>query len=314
LRRACWWTLLALTWITSARAGASLVLMFDDDCRNWIAVAAPELARFGGRATAYLNNECVHRGEASFADVRRLRDEYGWEIGTHTWHHEDATRLSARIGIEAWLARELDRALVELRAEGIHARTLAFPFNRYTPQLLAAVRSRVSSVRGQDVLPLAAGPSADGTFPSAAIDMNHHVPFARLRAWVDAAARDGLNLYLYAHAIEPDEAFASGTVSRVGPYELGASVPLRRLARRELCLVPDVGRHVPNTILVDRIEGSTVRAAKGDLRTMTRPGANFLVGPCYSTRLADFRALLGYAAPRLGFATVSASLARSGAN
>jgi len=303
--------LLAGLWTGCAHAGGALVLMFDDDCRNWLAVAAPALAAVGGRATAYVNNECVHRGEASFADLRLLRDRYGWEIGTHTYHHQDAPRLAERIGVDAWLARELDAALKELRAQDLSPRSLAFPFNRFTPGLLAAARTRVESVRAVSRFPVTAGLAPDGTFPAAPIDMNHHVPAALLRQWVDLAASRGHNLYLYAHSIAPDTDFASGKVVEVEPYRITAARPLGPVATGQACIVADVKRRMSNTIKLDRVDGSRVFAAKGDLRRLTAPGAEFFIGPCYSTRASDFRELVEYARTRLRFETVSGSLANS---
>ena len=71
--------------LTETRGG--LVLMFDDGYPNWASTIAPELARVGGVATGYV---CVFRVKSeklTYADLHELQDCYGWEIGSHTYHH-----------------------------------------------------------------------------------------------------------------------------------------------------------------------------------------------------------------------------------
>jgi len=76
--------------------------------------------------------------------------------------------------------------------------------------------------------------------------------------------------------------------------------------------VPDIARRgrrgSPEHLTV---EGARIRTPEGgpDLTQMTVPGATFLIGPSYGTRLSDFRALIDYASQRLHFYTVSEALA-----
>jgi peptidoglycan/xylan/chitin deacetylase (PgdA/CDA1 family) len=291
--------------------GAGLVISFDDGCHSWLKTAAPELARVGGRATAYVNNSCIHNADITVSEIRALQDKYGWEIGTHTYHHYDAPQFVQRRGLDTWRRDELDKALSELGAEGFSPRTLAFPFNSFNETLRRTAISRVASIRRYDRYPLSPGLNADGTFPATPIDMNHFVPANLLHAWIDRAAEKGLNVYLYGHAVLPDEMFVTGVATAVAAYTISASKPMERRLKGELCLVPDTTRRQSSTVKVDRIEGATVYAAKGDLRNFAKPGSEFLIGPCYGTRLSDFRRLLEYGRDRLPVVTVSQSLKKN---
>jgi hypothetical protein len=73
-------------------------------------------------------------------------------------------------------------------------------------------------------------------------------------------------------------------------------------------LVPDMGggAGVPAGEL--RFEGGRrIRSPEGgaDLTRLTAPGAFFLIGPSYGTRLSDFKDLIEYASSRLPFYTVA---------
>jgi peptidoglycan/xylan/chitin deacetylase (PgdA/CDA1 family) len=50
-------------------------------------------------------------GRISKDDLRALQDQYGWEIGTHTWNHFNAPRYIGSHGLTNWLEQKLDPAL-----------------------------------------------------------------------------------------------------------------------------------------------------------------------------------------------------------
>jgi peptidoglycan/xylan/chitin deacetylase (PgdA/CDA1 family) len=123
-----------------------LVVTFDDGYRDSLAVAAPILASLGFRATVFVVTDLVGKpaewiagaGEEAFlADweqLRGLQDE-GWEIGLHTATHPDLTALSAdALRRETYGAK---RSLEE--AAGVQARTMAYPFGKYSPAVVDAV-------------------------------------------------------------------------------------------------------------------------------------------------------------------------------
>ncbi len=291
------------------RRGA-LALQFDDGWSSWRTLVAPQLARVGGRATGFVNNQYVANGRITLEDLRALQDGYGWEIGTHTYNHHHAVRFVQQHGLEVWCAEQLERSVAELRGAGLKVGQLVFPFNAYSPEIARAALGRgVGSYRRADTLALAAGRREDGSLPGTSIDLSRHLPLATLKQWVDLAHERDQVLFLYGHRVLPDEAFVTGRVVRVTARELVAEGLPAVPAGEDTVLVPDLARRGASVQLGAevRFDGQTLRVPEGapDLTRLTAPGATFLIGPAYGTRLSDFVALVDYAAARLNFYTVS---------
>jgi peptidoglycan/xylan/chitin deacetylase (PgdA/CDA1 family) len=288
-----------------------LVLQFDDGWSAWRTLVAPELARVNGRATGFVNNQYIQSGRITLDDLRSLQDEFGWEIGTHTFNHHNAIRQVQVHGMQAWMEPQVMRALDELRTAGLNVRNLVFPFNAYTPEIADAVRAQgITSYRRADAFALAAGLRPDGSLPGTSFDLSRHVPLATLRQWVDMAHARGELLFLYGHRILPDEAFATGRVAAVSAQDLVAETAVALPRGEEIVLVPDMNRRgTTDSIggLVVDTNARTIRVPEAgtDLTRLTAPGATFLIGPAYGTRLSDFRSLIAYAAGRLTFYTVA---------
>lgn len=284
-----------------------LVLQFDDGWTEWATVLAPELAKVGGVATVFVNNKYLASGRITRDDLRALQGTYGWEIGTHTVNHHDAPRFVRQNGLDLWLDQELDASIRELRDAGLTVRSLVFPFNSFTPEIAQAARARVDTFRRADRLAIASGVREDGSLPATSIDSTRYTPLPMLRQWVDMAHRRGELLLLYGHRVLPDSAFVTGLVVEVSARELKVDVPVELQIGEEYALVPNTDRRVASSdpFRVVRAEGGTIVVESGDLTKVTSPGAGFLMGPSYGTRMSDFRALIEYAAPRLRFYTVS---------
>ncbi len=296
-----------------AYPGGALVLSFDDGSSNWLEVVAPELREVGGKASAFVNNQYLP-GRISFGELRRLRDEFGWEIGSHGFHHVNAPSRVRRIGLEAWVAEELDASLQGLRSEGFTPGIFVFPYNEFDEALAAAALGRVRSLRR--AVPMAFARSRPSSFhPATCIDMAAHVPLEQLVTWIDAAARANAALFLYAHRILPDEAFVEGRVIAVREGELEVDTPLPPVPPAESwMLVPDLGARVVRSggLFVRSTDGPFLRVDAQDLPELTRPGATFRIGPAQATPLSDFRALLRHAHTRgLRFLTVGEALTPS---
>jgi peptidoglycan/xylan/chitin deacetylase (PgdA/CDA1 family) len=93
-------------------------MQFDDGWSSWRTQVAPLLARYGGRATGFVNNQHMRSGRITADDLRALQNDFGWEIGSHAYHHLNAVRFVQQRGLEAWKAEELVAALGELRGAG----------------------------------------------------------------------------------------------------------------------------------------------------------------------------------------------------
>ena len=290
----------------SALAGekrGGLVLQFDDGWSSWVTCIAPELARVGGKATGFVNSQYVNNSRITRDDLLTLQNTYHWEIGTHTWHHLNAPAFVRNNGIDRWMERELLKSLSELREAGLEVRSMVFPFNAYTRELARAVAPVVESFRRTETLALARGINPDKSVPATAIDMAHYVPPSLLKQWIDLAASQDQLLLLYGHRILPDDAFVTGTVAAVTATTLVADVPVVLPAGSDLVLVPDITRRQmpPDSFQVLSVTGKTVVVDRASLGEVTRPGATFMIGEAYSTRLSDFRDVVNYAADRVTF-------------
>ena len=288
-----------------------LVLQFDDGWSSWRTLIAPELARVNGRASVFVNNQHIHSGRISLEDLQVLQNDFGWEIGTHTYNHYNAIRHVQKQGLQAWMDTQLERSLSELRGAGLNVRNLVFPFNAFSPEITRAVLNHgIDSYRRADPLALATARRADGSLPGSSIDLTRHVPLALLKQWVDLAHARGQLLFLYGHRVLPDAAFVIGRVDEVHAHELVVDAAVVLPQDEDVVLVPDLDRRGT----ADSIGGLAVSAdsrriltpeTSPDLTRLAASGSTFLIGPAYGTRLSDFVSLIDYAAERLTFYTVA---------
>lgn len=286
-----------------------LVLQFDDGWTSWRTLVAPELARVGGTASAFVNNKYIRNRRITMEDLRILQDEFGWEIGSHTYNHHNAIHYVRRHGLENWLKTQLESSLDELRESGLQARNLVFPFNAFTPEIGSAVLNRgVDSYRRTDPVAMATDRSPNGSLPATSIDLNRFLPLPTLMEWVDMAHDGDRILFLYGHRVLPDAAFVTGRVVSVSSHELVTDREVVLPKDQDVVLVPDLSRRSSvKSIGGLSVDGVRIRTPEGSpsLTQRTAPGATFLIGPAYGTRLSDFTRLVAYAAKRLTFYTVA---------
>lgn len=296
------------------RKQGGLVLQFDDGWTLWRTLVAPEVARVGGTATVFVNNMYIHNDRITFDDLRALQNEYGWEIGTHTYNHFHAPRYVQQHGLDQWVQEELERPLAELRKEGLQVRSLVFPFNASSPEIVAAIQDKVDSFRRTDAIALADGRRADKSLPGTSIDLTRYIPNRLLFQWIDMAQRQNKLLFLYGHRVLPDEHFVTGRVVSVSAHAITTDIEVRLPEGEDLVLVPNINqRSMADSLRGFTAAGQTIQVqAPDDLTRLTAPGATFLIGPSYGTRLSDFRELLEYAAKRVAFYRISDVIAHGG--
>ncbi|MBF0338202.1 MAG: polysaccharide deacetylase family protein [Nitrospirae bacterium] len=281
------------------------VLSFDDGYPSWMSVVADKLASVGGKATGFVNNHRLQGGKLSYGDVLTLQNKYGWEIGTHTYHHHNAPQYVKKNGLADWLSKELDASVKDLESHGLIIKNIVFPYNEFTPELKTEVLKRLESLRNRDILPISKGLREDKTFPGSAIDMSQYTPLDLIFKMIDMAADKGEYLFLYGHEILPDEQFIAGSVESVSQNSITTSEAVPPISNGvTLCMIPDsrVRYHGPSVKIVS-ISDKTINVSANALQTLTKPGANFLIGPCYGMRISDFNKMIDYAATRLKFYT-----------
>lgn len=308
----------AAVWLGLVAAGGAgerrggLALQFDDGWHSWLTDVAPLVQAHGGTATAFVNDKYLESGRITLDELRRLQDEFGWEIGTHTVNHYHAPRYVQAKGLEAWLANELDPSLQRLRDAGLRVNALVFPFNASTPELERAVATRVGSFRRTTPLALADGVRPDGSVPGTSIDTSQYAPIELMKKWIDMAHARGTTLFLYGHRVLPDAAFTTGRVVAVAGTAVTLDRPVALEAGEENVLVPDAARRqsVQDVRTVQGADGAILQLAEPAPATVA-VGNWVLVGPAYGTRQSDFEELLRYAAERLDFLTLADVQARS---
>lgn len=283
-----------------------LVLQFDDGWTSWATVIAPELQAVGGKATGFVNNQNIRSGRITQKDLLELQNTYKWEIGTHTWHHLNAPATVRKSGLSAWMERELTLSITELRALGLDVQSLVFPFNAFTPELAKAVQPLVESYRRAETLALADAVMPDKSVPGTAIDMAHYVPLELLMKWLDLASQKNSFLLLYGHRVLPDSSFVTGTIDSVSSTSITATLSVTLPAGSDLVLVPDITRRpvTPDYFHIQGVTGKTILVDRPDLSANTKPGATFMIGEAYSTRLSDFRVFVKYASETVSFYTL----------
>ncbi len=122
------------------------VITFDDGLRNNHTAALPILDRLGVRATVYVACDFIGGvspwlareagGEMLDEDEIRSLARAGWEIGAHSLSHPDMASLSY-----AACRTEIDGSRTRLEGIiGAPVDTFAYPFGRYGPAAVAAVR------------------------------------------------------------------------------------------------------------------------------------------------------------------------------
>jgi peptidoglycan/xylan/chitin deacetylase (PgdA/CDA1 family) len=291
--------------LCEAKVQGGLVLAFDDGYPDWVTTIAPELARVGGVATCFPTLNSIRLEKITYEDLRKLQNHYGWEIGTHTYHHYNAADFVNRKGMSAWVRNELEAGAKELRAHGLNVRSMVFPYDVFTPELCREVRKRFETYRDPELFFIAPGLGDNGPIPGREMDTAQFVPLELIFKWIDLAHDRGALLFLFGHQVLPDAEFQTGTVEAVSQHTLIAKDTLRPSAAPDLYLVPDTScRFSGNPIRVVQVEGNKIQAGRGDLARLTKPGATFMIGPGYGTRLSDFRKMIAYAAQRLKFYTV----------
>jgi peptidoglycan/xylan/chitin deacetylase (PgdA/CDA1 family) len=151
-------------------APAALVsFTFDDGDRSAYTQAAPTLAKHGLTGTNYVIPACVGmttvpntcRADTgvpylTWAEVRALRDTYGWEIGSHSQDHQ-CLASSAANDPETCQQADLTPAQVEaqlsgsksaLAAQGIDATAFAPPYGDYDTTVISKAAKYYTSMRG----------------------------------------------------------------------------------------------------------------------------------------------------------------------
>jgi peptidoglycan/xylan/chitin deacetylase (PgdA/CDA1 family) len=117
-------------------AACEVALTFDDGYADVVTIAAPMLRRYGDRATFYIATGYVGAtGHVDVAQLRALHGE-GMEIGAHTVHHVDLTKLPPERA-----SQEIESSALALRGWiGVPISSFAYPSGRVDAAVMARVQ------------------------------------------------------------------------------------------------------------------------------------------------------------------------------
>lgn len=132
---------------------AKISFTFDDGLTSSLTKAAPALKKYGLHGTQYIATSCVGTSgtcpadkQASYmnwAQVKRLQNDFGWEIGGHTRTHHPLTTLT-----NAQQETEIRGSKQDLAAQGITATSFASPEGDYNQKTIELVAKYYTSHRG----------------------------------------------------------------------------------------------------------------------------------------------------------------------
>lgn len=132
------------TAVNNIEPEAKITFTFDDGFEGTITYAAPILAKYGFPGVSYIDTANMEKqGRLQWQQIKQLKDQYRWEIGSHTLTHPLLTRVPA-----SQQQDEIIKSKAVLRAHGIDATTFASPYGDYSNTVLATIAKYYESHRG----------------------------------------------------------------------------------------------------------------------------------------------------------------------
>lgn len=151
---------------TNTAPAAKISFTFDDGLDSAYTQAAPTLATYGLKGTAYTISGCVgmtttpntchantNAKYMTWAQVVALQSTYGWEVASHTVTHpylatSDATDGQPNVLTPAQVAQELSQSKTDLTSHGLTITDFSSPYGDYNNAVLAQIAKYYSSHRG----------------------------------------------------------------------------------------------------------------------------------------------------------------------
>jgi peptidoglycan/xylan/chitin deacetylase (PgdA/CDA1 family) len=169
---------------------------FDDGYASAYTKAAPALQQYGYTGTSYVTTSYVGKTNyMKWANVKALKNSYGWEIGSHSVSHPLMTKLNA-----TKLQNEVVNSKLALQAQGIVPTSFATPFGDYNSNVIAEIARNYTSHR----------PFHDAGYNTWPYDnyrlqvqqVQSGVSIDMVKSYIDQAANNGTWLVLVFHDIK----------------------------------------------------------------------------------------------------------------
>jgi len=171
---------------------------FDDGLLGTYTLAAPLMAEYGFKGTAYVYTQPLNEKEPgyydefmSWANVVALQNNFGWEIGSHTETHADLTSISL-----ADAKKEINRSRNQLIKHGLNVQSFASPYGAYNDAIVDYLTKNFNSHRTAWNLPNT-WPINDYYLKTKTVLPTTSV--AEVKSWIDQAKANNEWLILLFH-------------------------------------------------------------------------------------------------------------------
>jgi len=205
--------------VASGRPAAKLIFTFDDGWLSTFNYAAPILAKYNFKGTAYVYKQAITEewdDSMSFNQLNELYNKYGWDISNHTVTHLDGGDTANPV-LRAALVKEYKANqdwLVKNWPRGAY--NIAYPYGKYSSELVADLKSiGAKTGRTFNELNYAAGlqSMSDINFFSLQGQTVERGNVDEIKRYIDKAVNTGKTGILVIHIIDP----------KGGPYTITPS-------------------------------------------------------------------------------------------
>jgi peptidoglycan/xylan/chitin deacetylase (PgdA/CDA1 family) len=232
----------------SVAPAAKVSFTFDDGYTSALAQAAPTLAKYGMTGTDYAISGCVGMVMApntcradndktymTWDQITQLKNNYGWEIGSHTVTHpylatSDATDGQPNVLTPAQVTQELSQSKADFAAHGINTTDFATPYGDYNMPVLAQIAKYYSSQRGFADIGYNTWPNSDYFLREQQVQGG--VSVATVKGYVDNAIKNNQWLVLVFHDIKTkasnkadDYEYSTANLDQIAAYVKSKNVP-----------------------------------------------------------------------------------------
>lgn len=178
---------------------------FDDGYKSVWQHAAPVLEQYGFTGTSYVTTGFIgQENHLTWNQVKRLQNERGWDIGSHTVTHPPLAEVT-----QPQLEQELRRSKNMLLNRGINVRSFATPYGDYNNQALAAIARYYETHRPFHDQGNNHWPYSDYLLQVKQVQRD--VSVAQVKQYIDEAKQNNMWLILVFHDIKNTEPATIGT-------------------------------------------------------------------------------------------------------
>ena len=210
--------LASLPMAAAAPVSGMVSINFDDGLLSTYTLAAPLMKEYGFKGTAYIYTQPQNEQEPGYYDefmswdqVVSLQNDFGWEIGSHGYTHNNLTQMTLE---QARL--ELDRSKADLINHNINVKSFASPYGSVNESILNYVTTIFDSHRSAwnlaNTLPL-------DKYYLKAMSVSPTTPVSQVKLWIDQAKQNKEWLIIYFHALTTGQSAPANYDYNVGDFE-----------------------------------------------------------------------------------------------